>query len=47
MAPLVAFCAFDPLFATSVSSSLYSPEHYKHSASVSEFSSSVSTRLDF
>ena len=26
VAPLVAFCAFDPLFAVSVSSSLYSPE---------------------
>jgi hypothetical protein len=39
MAPLVAFCALDPLFAASL---LYSLEQQKHSASLSEFSA----RLD-
>ena len=35
MTPLVAFCAFDPLFAAAVSL-LDSPEQYKHSAPLSE-----------
>ena len=43
MAPLVAFCAFDPLFARL--SVEYSPQQYKHSVSLFKFSSSDSTRL--
>ena len=39
MAPLVALCAFDPLLP------LLSPEQYKYSVSLSEFSSPLFMRL--
>jgi hypothetical protein len=44
MAPLVAFCAFYPFFRFCP---VYSPVQYKHSASLSEFSPPVSTRMGF
>ena len=44
MAPLAAFCAFDALFFPHLPL-VYSPEQYKHSASLSECHSSVYMRL--